>query len=154
MITRPPEMSGSIRQEDAFLVGLTLCDRPNREYWEDGRRVVCDLRAGETCLHDLKRNPKALLDKPYHSLAFYLPRAALDAVAEEANAPRIRDLSYKPGVVVNDVTISSLGRLVHCWGKSRRMASGYQGIANRSSRGLRKLYPAARQNGIASALGP
>src|ERR1700757_4186232 len=47
---------------------------------------------------------------------------------------------------VNDVTISSLGRLVHCWGKSRRMASGYQGIASRSSRGLRKLCPAVRQN--------
>src|ERR1700741_1540916 len=75
-----PEMSGSIQQEDAFLVGLTLRDRPNRQSWEDGRRAVCDLRAGETCLHDLKRNPKALLDKPYHSLAFYLPRAALDAI--------------------------------------------------------------------------
>jgi AraC family transcriptional regulator len=108
----PPEMSGSIQQEDAFLVGLTLCDRPNREYWEDGRRVVCDLRAGETCLHDLKRNPKALLDKPYHSLAFYLPRVALEAIADEANAPRIRDLSYKPGTGVNDLAISGLGRLL------------------------------------------
>jgi AraC family transcriptional regulator len=107
-----PEMSGSIQQEDAFLVGLTLCDRPNREYWEDSRRAVCDLRAGETCLSDLKRNPKALLDKPYHSLAFYLPRVALDEIADEANAPRIRDLSYKPGVGVNDVTISTLGRLL------------------------------------------
>ena len=106
------EMSGSIQQEDAFLVGLTLCDRPNREYWEDGRRAVCDLRAGETCLSDLKRNPKALLDKPYHTLAFYLPRAALDAIADDANAPRIRDLSYEPGAGVNDVTISGLGSLL------------------------------------------
>jgi AraC family transcriptional regulator len=108
-----PEMSGSIQQNDAFLVALQLRDFPNREYWEDGRRVlVCDLRAGESCLYDLKRNPTALLDKPYHSLAFYLPRAALDAIADDANAPRIRDLSYEPGVGVNDLTISSLGSLL------------------------------------------
>jgi AraC family transcriptional regulator len=108
-----PEMSGSIQREDAFLVTLHLRDRPNREYWEDGRRAsVCDLRAGESCLHDLKRDPSALLDKPYHVLSFYLPRAALDAIADEANAPRIGDLSYKPGASVNDVTISGLGSLL------------------------------------------
>jgi AraC family transcriptional regulator len=108
-----PEMSGSIQQEDAFIVALQLRDFPNREYWEDGRRAsVCDLRAGESCLYDLKRNPTALLDKPYHSLAFYLPRAALDAIADEADAPRIGDLSYKPGAGVNDVTISGLGSLL------------------------------------------
>jgi AraC family transcriptional regulator len=109
----PLEMSGVIPREDAFAASLQLRDFPNRECWEDGRRAsVCDLRAGESCLFDLKRGPTILLDKPYHLLAFYLPRAALDAIADEANAPRIRDLSYKPGVGVNDVTISSLGSLL------------------------------------------
>jgi AraC family transcriptional regulator len=108
-----PEMNGPIRQEDAFFVALYLRDSPNRESWEDGRRVsVCDQRIGETSLHDLKRAPAVLLHKPYHFLAFYLPRAALEVIADEANAPRIRDLSYKPGVGVNDVTISSLGSLL------------------------------------------
>jgi AraC family transcriptional regulator len=108
-----PEMCGPIQREDAFLVTLHLSDSRNREYWEDGRRAsVCDLRAGESCLHDLKRDPTALPDKAFHSLAFYLPRAALDAIADDANAPRIRDLSYKPGTGVNDVTISGLGSLL------------------------------------------
>jgi hypothetical protein len=108
-----PAMSGSIRREDAFVVSLKLRDFLNHEYWEDGRRArVCDLRAGESTLHDLKRDPTALLDQPHHALAFYLPRAALNAIADEANAPRIRDLSYKPGAGVNDATISSLGRLL------------------------------------------
>jgi AraC family transcriptional regulator len=111
---RPPlEMSGGIQPEDAFLVALQLRDRPSCEYWEDGRRApVCDLRAGESILADLKREPRSLLDKPYHTLAFYLPRAALDAIADDANAPRIGDLSYKPGVGVNDVVISKLGSLL------------------------------------------
>jgi AraC family transcriptional regulator len=108
-----PEMSGSIRKEDAFNVVWHRRDFPNREYWMDGRlAAVCDLRAGESSLYDLKRDPIVLLDKPYHSLHFYLPRAALDGIADEANAPRIGDLSYKPGVGVNDVTISSLGNLL------------------------------------------
>jgi AraC family transcriptional regulator len=108
-----PEMCGPIQREDAFLVTLHLSDSRNREYWEDGRRAsVCDLRAGESCLHDLKRDPTALPDKAFHSLAFYLPRAALDAIADDANAPRIRDLSYEPGAGVKDVTISALGSLL------------------------------------------
>ncbi|WP_334407352.1 helix-turn-helix domain-containing protein [Bradyrhizobium sp. AZCC 2289] len=106
-------MYGPIQQEDAFLVGLYLRDSPNREYWEDGRRVsVCDQRIGESCLHDLRRVPTARYDKPYHTLAFYLPRAALDAIADNANAPRIRDLRYEPGAGVNDLTISGLGSLL------------------------------------------
>jgi AraC family transcriptional regulator len=108
-----PEMCGPIQREDAFLVTFHLSDSRNREYWEDGRRAsVHDLRAGESCLHDLKRNPTALPDKAFHSLVFYLPRAALDAIADDANAPPIRDLSYQPGAGVNDVTISGLGSLL------------------------------------------
>jgi AraC family transcriptional regulator len=107
------EMTDPIQQEDAFLVALHLRDFPDREYWMDGRRaLISDLRVGESCLHDLKRAPTALFNKPYHSLAFYLPRAALDAIADDANAPRIRDLSYEPGAGVNDVTISGLGSLL------------------------------------------
>ena len=33
--------SKSIPREDAFLVGLQLCDYPHREYWEDGT-PICD----------------------------------------------------------------------------------------------------------------
>ena len=72
---------------------------------------MCDLRAGESCLHDLKRDPTALY-KAFHSLVFYLPRAALDAIADDVNAPRIRDLSHEPGAGVNDLTISGLGSLL------------------------------------------
>ena len=104
-----PAMSGSLQWEDAFLVALHLRDFPGRKYWEDGRQApVHDLRAGEISLYDLKRDPVVLLDKPYHGLHFYLPRAALNAIADDTNAPRIGDLSYKPGAGVDDVMISSL----------------------------------------------
>src|ERR1700741_3668220 len=52
-----PAMSGSFQQEDAFLVALLLRVFPHYEYWEDGQQApVCDLRAGEFFLQDLKRN--------------------------------------------------------------------------------------------------
>jgi AraC family transcriptional regulator len=57
------------------------------------------------------RDPVALLDKPYHDLFFYLPRSALDAIADEAGAPRIGDLNHEP-VAIDDTTISSLGRAI------------------------------------------
>jgi AraC-like DNA-binding protein len=105
-------LSGSILREDAFLVTLTLRDYPEQVYWEDGRLVsVCDVRVGQTCIHDLKRDPVALLDKPYNVLFFYLPRNALVAIAEDAEAPRIGDLNHKPAAI-DDPTISSLGRAV------------------------------------------
>jgi AraC family transcriptional regulator len=103
-------LSGSLQREDAFLVGLSLRDFPNRVYWEDGRLAsVCDIRAGQVCIHDLKRDPVALIDKPHHHLFFYLPRGALDAIADDVDAPRIGDLNCKP-VGVDDATVSSLGR--------------------------------------------
>jgi AraC family transcriptional regulator len=107
---RVPGLSGSLQREDAFLVTLALRDYPNRVYWEDGRLVsVCDVRAGQTCIHDLKRDPVALLDKPHHVLFFYLPRGALNAIADDADAPQIGDLNYNP-VSFDDPTVGSLGR--------------------------------------------
>jgi AraC-like DNA-binding protein len=110
-----PAMSGSFQREDAFLVGLLLRDFPRHEYWEDGQQApVYDLRAGEIIFVDLKRDPAVLLDKPYHSLHFYLSRAALDAIADDAHAPRMSDLGNRPGPGASaaDVTISGLGSLL------------------------------------------
>jgi AraC-like DNA-binding protein len=105
-------LSHSIQREDAYLVALTLRDFPNRQYWEDGRQMpVCDLRIGQVDFHDLKRDPVAVLDKPYHNLFFYLPRCALDAIAEDADAPRIGELNHEP-VAIDDATIFNLGQAV------------------------------------------
>jgi AraC family transcriptional regulator len=104
-----PGLSHSIQQEDAYLVDLTLRDFPNRQYWEDGRQMpMCDLRTGQVVFHDLRRDPVAFLDKPYHDLFFYLPRGALNAIADDADAPRIGDLNYKP-MGIDDSMISGLG---------------------------------------------
>jgi AraC family transcriptional regulator len=105
-----PGMTSPVRREDAFLVGLSLRDFPQREYWEDGRQTpVRDVRAGDTCIHDLKRDPIVLIDKPCRGLFFYLPRAALNAIADDASAPRIGDLDCRQAAGVHDATVAGLG---------------------------------------------
>ncbi|UCI05178.1 helix-turn-helix transcriptional regulator [Mesorhizobium sp. B1-1-8] len=49
-----------------------------------------------------------MVDKPFHSLLFYLPSVALNALADQANVPRIDELRYKPGVGLLDETVRHL----------------------------------------------
>ena len=103
-------LTDSIAREDGYLVGLQMRDYPDHKYWEDGKHAPhSSLRAGETVLYDLKRDPIVLIDKPFHSVHFYLPRAALNAIADDADAPDIGELAYSPGAGVADTTIQSLG---------------------------------------------
>ncbi|HEX3364168.1 helix-turn-helix transcriptional regulator [Phenylobacterium sp.] len=103
-------LSDPIPYEDAFAISLILRDLPDNSYWEEGREVgQRTVHAGESLVHDLRRSPRVLVDKPLHSLFLYLPRCALDALADDANVPRIADLRYDPGVGVADETVKNLG---------------------------------------------
>jgi AraC family transcriptional regulator len=102
-------VSDPIPCEDAFLVAVQLRDFPRHEYWEDGRQApIHSLKKGSTNLYDLKRNPAFRANNPFHSVHFYFPRTVLDAIAEDANARRIGDLSYEPGRGVQDPVVRSL----------------------------------------------
>jgi AraC family transcriptional regulator len=104
-------LSDPIPRVDAYMICLMLRDIPNNAYWEDGRQVSAySLRAGEVTIHDLKREPLAVIDQPIHSLLCYIPSAALNMLADQANVPRISELRYKPGVGVFDETIRHIGQ--------------------------------------------
>ncbi len=101
-----PGLSGSFAVEDAFLVSLKLHDFPDCELWENGKCVMkADVRAGATYLYDLKRDPRYVIDKPFHSIFFYLPRSALDSIAEQSHAPRVGELACELGVGHDDAVI-------------------------------------------------
>jgi hypothetical protein len=102
-------VSDPIPREDAFLVTVQLHDFPDHKYWDDGRQVpVFSLKAGCTGIHDVRRSPAFLMDKPFHSVHFYLPRKFLNAIADEVNAPRIGDLRFEPGNAVDDPIVRAL----------------------------------------------
>lgn len=99
----------SIPYEDAYLVALMVRECPDHDLWVDGRPVaVTPLAAGDVMLYDLKRDPIARMRSPFHSLHFYLPRKALDNIADEAGVPRIGDLHYQPGIPIDDPVVRQL----------------------------------------------
>jgi AraC-like DNA-binding protein len=103
-------LSGSFPAEDAYLVSLKFRDYADCECWERGQCVIkTNIRAGATYLYDLKRDPRYVIDKPFHSLFFYLPRAALDDIARQAGAPHIGELAYQPGIGNDDSVVRHLG---------------------------------------------
>jgi AraC-like DNA-binding protein len=105
-----PGLSGSLAAEDAFLVSLKLHDYPDCELWEHGKSIMkADVRAGTTYLYDLKSDPRYVIDKPFHSLFFYIPRSALDSIAEQCNAPRVDELDCQIGVGHDDGIIRHIG---------------------------------------------
>jgi AraC family transcriptional regulator len=105
-----PGLSGSLMLEDAFLVSLKLHDYPDCELWERGKCVMKrDVRAGTTYLYDLKRDPRYVIDKPFHSLFFYVPRSALDGIADQSRAPRVGELDCRLGIGHDDAVVRHIG---------------------------------------------
>lgn len=79
------------------------------EYWENGKAAPASvLNLGETVIYDIKRKPTFLQNHLFHSVHFYLPRAALDALADDANAPRIGELRYRPAVSHQDPVLKGV----------------------------------------------
>lgn len=78
--------------------------------WLDGKPVRTQpLYPGEVTLHDLRRRPVFKMYTPINSLNFYVPRRALDACADDANARRIDELNFTPGTGINDKILAALG---------------------------------------------
>lgn len=96
--------------EDAYLVSLMLRNLDDHEVWENGRPCARhSISVGEFHLRDLKMEQSALVEQPHHSLQFYLPRAALNTIADENEARPVGELSYQPAVPFSDPVVRSLG---------------------------------------------
>ena len=105
------QLSNSIPSDDAYMISLNLGVVRNKTYWEEGREIGRYVhRAGETAISDLRRDPRLIMDFPVHNLMMYLPRATMNALAEQANLPRVENLRFVPGPGVRDDIIRELGR--------------------------------------------
>src|SRR5689334_7893649 len=77
-----PGLTKPLPAEDSYIVSLKFRNYQDCELWENGRCVVkTDVRPGTIYLYDMKRDPGFVVDKPFHSLNSYLPRAALDGIS-------------------------------------------------------------------------
>jgi AraC family transcriptional regulator len=110
LIDHPPGRIGDlIPRQDAYMVCCQLRDKASFEYWEEGKAYkVPPLRAGDTTIHDLKRDPAAMIDGPLHTMMWFVPRQALNALADEANVSHIDELRFDPCVGVDDEIIRQI----------------------------------------------
>jgi AraC family transcriptional regulator len=103
-------LSDAMPADDAYMICLLLRDLPRNSYWEEGREVgVFDLQKGQTSISDLRRQPCGLINRPIHTMLTYLPQATLNALADQAEAPRVDELRFEPGAGVFDETLSHIG---------------------------------------------
>jgi AraC family transcriptional regulator len=104
-------------RDDAFMVAVQLKKCPDFDLYADDRVYRHrSFGAGAVAIYDLRTNlvydlrpksPKSA-EESFHAVDFYLPRRALDALTEDAGAPRIDELRHQPGGVIQDPVIGGL----------------------------------------------
>ena len=81
------------------------------DLYVDNKSVSPDLfPAGVTALYDLTRDPIADMHCPTRCLSFYLPRAALEEIADDVGERRVRALEFRHGRAYDDPVMWSLGQ--------------------------------------------
>jgi len=97
--------------EDAFLLGVEIDAGGSRRIVRDGESLQMGLQQeGAVHIADLSEPASAYVCRPFQSMFFHLPRAALDAFAEEVEEPRVEGLCCDAGTL--DPVIANLGRAV------------------------------------------
>ena len=90
-------------QDEAFLIALQLKACPDFDLYEDGRLIrPQEFNAGVVAIFDLRTKLATDLRDSFHAIDLYLPRKALDALAEDVNSPRIDELRHRPGTALRD----------------------------------------------------
>ena len=95
--TNPPP------REDAYMIVIQIRGKNSRELWLDGKPIKTEpLGAGGVVFHDMRQSPRFYFHDPLDSVNYFLPRKILDTIADEADAPRISDLNFTPGVLTGE----------------------------------------------------
>jgi AraC family transcriptional regulator len=104
-----PGLCSSMPLEDSYIVSLKFRTYPDCELWENGKCVTkTHVRPGTIYIYDMKRDPRFVIDKPFHSLHFYLPRAALNGISQPGQPP-VDQLDYQYGTGFDDAVVRNIG---------------------------------------------
>jgi AraC-like DNA-binding protein len=107
------EMTNPPPREDAYMIVMQVNGTNSRELWLDGKSTRTEpLNAGGVVFHDMRQIPRFYFHDPLDSVNYFLSRKTLDSIADDADAPRISDLKFTPGVGVMDPVVGQLTRLL------------------------------------------
>lgn len=97
-----------IPAEDTFVVTLYLMPLQHLEVWRRGRPISAkEYAPGSISIVNLLDELTVYVGAPLDCLSFYIPRATLDKMTEQAGEPRIERLHCRPGFV--DPIIEQIG---------------------------------------------
>lgn len=93
-------MTPRVPCEDTFIVALYLTEVAHHELWSGGRPVIRQGYAQNAMrIVNLVGEFRANITCPHETMAFYIPRRALDDFADDAGIRRVHSLACQPGVV-------------------------------------------------------
>jgi AraC family transcriptional regulator len=93
-------MTPRIPAEDTFIVAMYLTAVAHHELWSRDRCVIRQgYRASSIRIVNLEEEYSARITCPHETLAFYVPRLALDEFTDDAGMRRVADFSCQPGVI-------------------------------------------------------
>lgn len=106
-VTNPPP------HEDAYMIVIQLGKKNSRDLWLDGKSIKTEpLSAGGVVFHDLRRSPRFYFYDSLDSVNYFLTRKTLNMIADDADAPRISDLKFTPGIGLMDHIVEGLTRQI------------------------------------------
>ncbi|PTQ09787.1 AraC family transcriptional regulator [Sphingomonas oleivorans] len=100
--------------DDAFIAILAFepCGG-SRQLWADGRLVPSvPFKTGSTCIFDLGQRWVSEICDPFRNMHFYVPRGALDGLAEMLDGPRVGGLLLAPRDKRQDPFLLNLGHVL------------------------------------------
>jgi AraC family transcriptional regulator len=101
-------MKAEIPAEDSFVAALHLTSVAHHELWSDGRPVISQGYAPHSLrIVNLGAEFSSYVASPHEALSFYIPRAVLNELTDDAGGPPIADLYCTPGII--DPVVAHLG---------------------------------------------
>ncbi|KSV63469.1 hypothetical protein N185_36095 [Sinorhizobium sp. GW3] len=109
---RKPSLTSSIPPEDAYLVAYQIEDCIEHELWINGKGTGrLPFFAGQTSFYDLRADPTSYIGETSNCLMYYLPKSALDQIAEE-HGKRFSELEMQSDKPADDPVIASLSTIL------------------------------------------
>jgi AraC family transcriptional regulator len=108
-------VTNPLPREDAYMIVIQIRGKNSRELWLDGRPIKTEplCRQVALCFMICAEIPQFYFNDPLDSVNYFLPRKDSGCmIADDAEAPRIAELKFTPGVGVMDQVVQQLTRLL------------------------------------------
>lgn len=104
-------LSAPLPAEDSVLMVLQMRDVPGHDMFLGDRQIHTRyLPSGTLNIYDLRTAPVANSRSPFHHVSLYVPRSALNMIAEQEEIALVDEFDHDPGTGESDEIFSSIAQ--------------------------------------------